>query len=120
MQSRTRSHDSPGRGEGIGCCASIERRFITRAFREHFHTFDCPVIDTAVLAAHVLGMPASDSGCVVSLEYAAMALGLPVFTPHHALGDAMTTATLFLALASKLCAPPSETASSLLELGALD
>lgn len=104
----------------VAHCASIERRFNTRAFREHFHTFDCPVVDTAVLAKHVLGMPACDSGGVVSLEYAAMALQLPVFTPHHALGDVMATATLFLALANKLCDTHGETASPLLELGSVN
>jgi DNA polymerase III subunit epsilon len=29
-------------------------------------------------------------------------MGLPVHTPHHALGDAFTTAQLFLALATRL------------------
>ena len=31
-----------------------------------------------------------------------MPLGLPVVAPHHALGDAITTAQLFLALTARL------------------
>jgi DNA polymerase III subunit epsilon len=36
------------------------------------------------------------------LEEAAAALGVCVHTPHHALGDAVTTGEVFLALASRL------------------
>jgi DNA polymerase-3 subunit epsilon len=37
-----------------------------------------------------------------SLEHASTMLNLPVHAPHTALGDAMTTAQLFLALAHRL------------------
>ncbi|MFW0792318.1 3'-5' exonuclease [Gordonia sp. CPCC 205515] len=100
----------------VAHCASIERRFLTTAFRDAYLVFDSPVIDTEVLARHALGI--DDSGTVVSLEYAATALGLPVFTPHHALGDAMTTATLFLALAHKI-GESGPTGSSAVAHGAL-
>ena len=36
-----------------------------------------------------------------SLELLARQLDLPVYAPHHALGDAVTTAAVFLALATK-------------------
>ncbi|MGV9711874.1 3'-5' exonuclease [Gordonia sp. NPDC003424] len=100
----------------VAHCASIERRFLTKAFRDAFHIFDAPVVDTAVLADHVLG---GHDGRVISLEYAATALNLPVFTPHHALGDAMTTATLFLALANKISASDDAEGQSLLSAGSL-
>ncbi len=37
-----------------------------------------------------------------SLEHLARTLNLPVYSPHHALGDALTTAIIFLALATEL------------------
>jgi DNA polymerase-3 subunit epsilon len=40
-------------------------------------------------------------------------LGLPAETPHHALGDALTTAKAFIALASLLDATEPQTAGSL-------
>ena len=50
---------------------------------------------------------AAHLGCVPrrgepSLECLAEELRLPVLSPHHALGDARTTAQVFLALASRL------------------
>jgi DNA polymerase-3 subunit epsilon len=52
----------------------------------------------------------------VSLEYAATELGLPVHSPHHALGDAVTTAGLFIALAGQLERGRTLTTANLLEL----
>jgi DNA polymerase-3 subunit epsilon len=52
----------------------------------------------------------------VSLEYAATALGLPVHSPHHALGDAVTTASLFIALAARLERGATLTTSELIRL----
>jgi DNA polymerase III subunit epsilon len=40
--------------------------------------------------------------CLISLSRLAGALGQPAETPHHALGDALTTAKAFVALASLL------------------
>lgn len=37
-----------------------------------------------------------------SIEYLTGRLELPVHTPHHALGDALSTAQLFLVLAARL------------------
>ena len=66
-------------------------------------------LDTAVLAAWVPPRaPADDDRCWSppdmrwGLSEAASAIGLPVHRPHEASGEALTTAQLFLALASKL------------------
>ncbi|MGH2870485.1 MAG: 3'-5' exonuclease [Solirubrobacteraceae bacterium] len=45
-------------------------------------------------------------------------LGLPAEPPHHALGDALTTAKAFIALASLLDAGEPQTAGSLVRAGA--
>jgi DNA polymerase-3 subunit epsilon len=49
----------------------------------------------------------------VRLSHAARELGLPVHRPHHADGDALTTAQLFLALATRLNAREAQTVGSL-------
>jgi DNA polymerase III subunit epsilon len=85
--------------------AWIERGFLHRAFRRCNLRFAPAMVDTAVLARRFLdleGTAAADPGYAVSLEYAARALRLPVHSPHHALGDAMTTAGLFITLAGRL------------------
>ncbi|MFC9555921.1 PolC-type DNA polymerase III [Rhodococcus sp. NPDC056960] len=81
--------------------AWIEHSFLRRAFKCSQRVFTSNVIDTAKLASIVLDIPTRPNHSV-ALEYAASRMGLPVHTPHHALGDAMTTANLFLALATKL------------------
>ena len=67
------------------------------------------VLDTAVLAAWVPPRTPAEgdrswSPAEISpgLSEAASAIGLPVHRPHEAGGEALTTAQLFMALASKL------------------
>jgi DNA polymerase-3 subunit epsilon len=60
-----------------------------------------PVIDTASLA-RALGLRPRISDHEPHLESLAASLGLPVHDPHHALGDALTTAQIFLVLVSRL------------------
>jgi DNA polymerase III subunit epsilon len=66
-------------------------------------------LDTAVLAGWVLPRAPTEGDWSPShaesppdLSEAAAAIGLPVHRPHEAGGEALTTAQLFLALASKL------------------
>ena len=54
-----------------------------------------------------------DDEAIVPLSDAARDLGLPVHRPHHADGDALTTAQLFLALATRLDAREPQTVGSL-------
>lgn len=58
-------------------------------------------VDTAALA-RALDLAPHEGRSEPSLEWLAYQLHLPAYTPHHALGDAMTTAVVFVALASRL------------------
>ncbi len=95
--------------------AHIERAFLRRAFRHTHREFAQPFIDTAILARDHLDIDMEPHQSV-SLEFVAEQMNLPVHTPHHALGDAMTTAVLFIALATKLEDSVAGGASSLLSL----
>ncbi len=79
----------------------IERAFLKDHFKTGGSAFPNRIIDTAGLARYA-GFATSEGGHEPSLEFLARSLNLPVFTPHHALGDAMTTAAVFLALATNI------------------
>ena len=79
----------------------IEQSFLTRVFAAHSVRLHSPIIDTAALARTHHLASSRDPG-EPDLEWLAERLRLPVVNPHHALGDATTTAHVFLALASKL------------------
>jgi len=73
------------------------------------------VIDTAALARAAAMAPLR--GPEPSLEELCSKLGLPVHTPHHALGDAVNTAQVFVALAYRvLLARQQSTLRALLEV----
>ena len=63
--------------------------------------FNTPVVDTAALL-RVAGLAPSGTGYEPDVEAMAEGLGLCVHTPHHALGDALTTGEVFLAVVTKL------------------
>lgn len=85
----------------VAHAAWVERAFLNRALRPGGRTLGRAVIDTAALLRACRLVDGSTAG-EPNLEAAARLLGLPVHTPHHALGDAFTTAQLFLALATRL------------------
>jgi len=85
----------------IAHAAWIERAFLTRLLRQAGLRFAAPVIDTAALARALGYTQGGPHGREPSLEFLARQLALPVYAPHHALGDAVTTAAVFLALATK-------------------
>lgn len=85
----------------VAHAAWIERAFLKRALRATSHQVDLRLLDTAALARH-LGLANSDGAYEPSLEGLSLAAGLPVHTPHHALGDAQTTAQLFIVYAARL------------------
>ena len=99
----------------VAHCTWIERSFLRKAFRRSYLSFVSPMVDTAVLARRLLDVDLPPEQAV-SLEYAAMELGLPVHSPHHALGDAVTTASVFIALAGQLARGTTLTTATLLEL----
>jgi DNA polymerase-3 subunit epsilon len=75
-----------------------------------------PTVDTAALL-RAAGLAPSGTGHEPDVEDIATTLGLCVHTPHHALGDAVTTGEVFLATVSRLEREhPSLTARTLVEI----
>ena len=93
--------------------APVERAFLGAAFRRQGVRLREPVLDTAVLGRLLLLERGEAPSRSVSLGQLAAALGLPEHRPHHALGDALTTAQVFLAIVSHLEQHRSETVGSL-------
>ncbi len=85
----------------VAHAAWIEQAFLTRLLKQAGVRFHAPMIDTASLARCLGQAPDLSGRCEPSLELLARSLGLPAYSPHHALGDAITTAAVFLALATK-------------------
>jgi DNA polymerase-3 subunit epsilon len=85
----------------VAHAAWVERAFLDRALRPRGRRLGRMVIDTAALLRAGRLVDAG-AGHEPNLEAAAQRLALPVHTPHHALGDAFTTAQLLLALATRL------------------
>jgi DNA polymerase III subunit epsilon len=96
----------------VAHAAWVERAFLRRAFRALRVPAPRIVIDTAALARRA-GLAAVGAPAEPSLELLARDLGLPVHEPHHALGDALTTAEAFLALATRLDVSRRQTVGSL-------
>lgn len=107
----------------VAHAAWVEGGFLSQALRRAGLDVHDPVIDTAVLAERVPA--ARDNGAaeeevpgehVVTspgLSRAAVRHGLPVHRPHHAEGDALTTAQLYIALATQLDRTEPQTVGSL-------
>ncbi len=93
--------------------ADVERGFLGPALRRQGVLLRRPTIDTSVLGLLWLHERDGDAPRDVSLGDLAAALGLPVHAPHVALGDALTTAQVFIALAIHLDARHPETVRSL-------
>jgi DNA polymerase III subunit epsilon len=93
--------------------ASIEQRFLGAAFAENGMSLINPVVDTAALAAELFRLREGASTAPVGLTSLAQTLGLPVHRPHEADGDALTTAQVFLALATHLDRFSPQTVGSL-------
>ena len=96
--------------------AWIERGFLDAALKPTGLRVAKPVLDTAMLARHVLDPEGGQQDRPVRLADAARRFGLPVHRPHVAEGDALTTAQLFLALAAHLDLDAEQTVSSLARL----
>ena len=75
-----------------------------------------PTVDTAALL-RATGLAPAGTGHEPDLEAASTTLGLSPHTPHHALGDALTTGEVLLATVSRLERDhPSLTARTLVEV----
>jgi len=81
--------------------AWVENAFLKERLENLDLDFSKRLIDTASLA-RACEVVEDDIDHEPSLEFLARALKLPVYSPHHALGDALTTAIIFLALATEI------------------
>jgi DNA polymerase III subunit epsilon len=97
--------------------AAVERAFLGRALRARGLRLRGPLIDTEVLGRVWLHERDGRAPGSISLGDLASALGLPADRPHHALGDALTTAQVFIALAAHLDALHRETVGTLARSG---
>jgi DNA polymerase-3 subunit epsilon len=95
--------------------AAVERGFLGAALREQELELRNPVVDTADLHRELrrLGREAPSERDPIALSDLARDLGLPVHRPHHADGDALTTAQAFIALATHLDAFESQSVGTL-------
>jgi DNA polymerase-3 subunit epsilon len=96
--------------------ASLEERFVRGAMLRAGISFCNPVIDTYALAAELYSRRRVPGPRAIRLAGLARELGLPVHRPHDAAGDVLTTAQVFLALATELDAIEPQTIGSLCEL----
>ncbi len=89
--------------------AAIERGFLGPALRRQGLRLRRPMIDTSVLGLVWLHERDGRGPRRLSLSDLTAALGLPSHHPHDALGDALTTAQVFVALATHLDARQAQT-----------
>lgn len=92
--------------------AWVERSFLSRAFRRQGIRLREPVLDTNSLG-RLLAFERETLPPPRSLTELAQSLNLPVHRQHNALGDALTTAQVFIALATHLDKFSLETVRSL-------
>lgn len=85
----------------VAHAAWVERAFLREPVRAAGRRWKPAVVDTAALL-RATGLAPSGTGFEPDIEEAAERLGLCVHTPHQALGDALTTAEVFLAMAARL------------------
>jgi DNA polymerase-3 subunit epsilon len=92
--------------------AWVERSFLGQAFVRQGIRLREPVIDTYELG-QLLAFERKEPPAARTLDELARSLALPVHQQHHALGDALTTAQVFITLATHLDNFRSETVRSL-------
>jgi DNA polymerase-3 subunit epsilon len=92
--------------------AWVEQSFLRRALRRQGARLRGPVLDTFEMG-RLLAFEAKSPPPSRLLGELATSLQLPVHRPHHALGDALTTAQAFIALATHLEEFRPETVESL-------
>lgn len=97
--------------------AAIETAFLERQFVRRHVRLPAAADTEALGRAWLTHRDGSAPAHGISLGRLAGALGQPAETPHHALGDALTTAKLFIALASLLDTLVPQTVGSLVAAG---
>jgi DNA polymerase III subunit epsilon len=111
-------HSSLQRRYLLAWSADVEAGFLSRAFGGSERWWRRRIVDVLLLAkvADRLEGRATRPGDY-NLTIAAARLGTPVHAPHHALDDALTTAQIFLVLATKLSTKGYATPARLLRAG---
>lgn len=99
----------------VAHAAWVENAFLKERLEDLNLDFSKRLIDTASLA-RTCEIVEVDIDHEPSLELLARTLKLPVYSPHHALGDALTTAVIFLALATEIERRKMEKGGSMLTL----
>lgn len=79
----------------------VERSFLSRVLRHQGVRLRGPILDTFELG-RLLSFERGEGNSSRTLGELAEYLHLPVYRRHHALGDALTTAQVFIALATHL------------------
>lgn len=97
--------------------AAVEQAFLGRALRSQGLRLRGRMADTDVLGRIWLHKRDGIVPRGLPLSELAAALGLPAERPHDALGDALTTAQVFIALANHLDQEHPETVGTLLRAG---
>jgi DNA polymerase-3 subunit epsilon len=97
--------------------AAVERSFLRPLFSGRRLRMP-DAADTEMLGRLWLRARGEEAPSWLSLAKVAELLGLPAEPPHHALGDALTTAKSFIALAGHLDTIDPQTVGTLLEAGA--
>jgi DNA polymerase III subunit epsilon len=90
----------------------VERSFLSRALKRQGVRLRGPIMDTFELG-RLLARQRHEESPARTLDELAEYLRLPVYRRHHALGDALTTAQVFLALTTHLDEFGAETVRSL-------
>jgi DNA polymerase III subunit epsilon len=95
--------------------AAVERGFLDAALKTRGLELRNPIVDTAMLDRELRRLRREPPGDrqPIALSDMARGLGLPAHRPHHADGDALTTAQAFIALATHLDAFEPQTVGSL-------
>jgi DNA polymerase-3 subunit epsilon len=94
--------DAIGERQVIAHAAWVERTFLHAPLRELGRRPPRNLIDTAILWRLLCIDRGEPDPGFTQLGRLAESLGLPAHHPHHARGDALTTAQVFLALATHL------------------
>lgn len=101
----------------VAHAAWVEEGFLAAALGEHGIKLRNPIVDTRALGAELFRKRRQAPPEALDLTTLAQAFGLPVHRPHEADGDALTTAQLFLALATHWDALDQQTVGSLGRMG---
>ncbi|HJS93905.1 MAG TPA: 3'-5' exonuclease, partial [Solirubrobacteraceae bacterium] len=97
--------------------AAIESAFLSREFARRRVRLPAAADTEALGRRWLTHRDGKAPAHAISLGRLAGALGQPAETPHHALGDALTTAKLFISLASLLDTLAPQTVGSLMDAG---